>query len=234
MVGSCVCVSQLQTYSCPAVPRSGHQGVNSDILSNCIILLSMLTADVIFHRSVLIIRAWFSQRGPTWYLRPFAIGLSISLHTSPAFCTSELFKKEENEKEGCSYVSCPMEHGRHQLRKNLHEVLTGKVGRSTELEHKDLTFMFLSALLPPLYDHFGLTAWCFNVLINSSRPCSHYRYVPCSSSRWVDLVNACQRWNSKYTKFMLQCISQKTSLNIKKSIFFKTKHCTKFIFFFIF
>lgn len=102
-----MCVSQLHTDSSPAVLRSGHQGVNSDILSNCIILLSMLTADVIFHRSVLIIRARFSQRGPTWCLRPFAIGLGIFFHTSPAFCTPELFKRKK-KKERYSYISLLM------------------------------------------------------------------------------------------------------------------------------
>lgn len=50
--------------SSPAVPGWGHLGVRSDILSNCIILLSMLTGYVIFHRSVPIIRAWLSQRDP--------------------------------------------------------------------------------------------------------------------------------------------------------------------------
>lgn len=45
-------------------------GVRSDILSNCIILLSMLTGDVIFHRSVPIIRARLSRKRPTWCLWP--------------------------------------------------------------------------------------------------------------------------------------------------------------------
>lgn len=48
----------------PTVPRWGHLGLKSDILSNCIILLSMLMGYVIFHRSVPIIRAWLSQRDP--------------------------------------------------------------------------------------------------------------------------------------------------------------------------
>lgn len=46
------------------VPGWGHPGVRSDILSNCIILLSMLKGYVIFHRSLPIIRAWLSQRDP--------------------------------------------------------------------------------------------------------------------------------------------------------------------------
>lgn len=50
--------------SCSTVAGWGHLGVRSDILSNCIILLSMLTGYVIFHRSVPIIRARLSQRDP--------------------------------------------------------------------------------------------------------------------------------------------------------------------------
>lgn len=49
----------------PPVPGAGHLGVRSDILSNCIILLNMLTGYVIFHRSVPIIRAQLSHRDPT-------------------------------------------------------------------------------------------------------------------------------------------------------------------------
>lgn len=60
----CVITPWLQTRPLPQCQYGGHLGVSSDILSNCIILLSMLTGYVIFHRSVRIIRAWLSQRDP--------------------------------------------------------------------------------------------------------------------------------------------------------------------------
>lgn len=52
-------------------------GVNSHILSNCIILLSVLTGWVIFHRSVLVIKALLPHRDPPDVCDLFAIGLGI-------------------------------------------------------------------------------------------------------------------------------------------------------------
>lgn len=73
----CVITSRLQTPYLLLCQDGGHLGVVSDILSNCIILLSMLTGYVIFHRSVPIIRARLSWKDPPDVCGPFTIGLSI-------------------------------------------------------------------------------------------------------------------------------------------------------------
>lgn len=73
----CIITSRLQTPRLLLCQDGGHLGVRSDILSNCIILLSMLTGYVIFHRSVPIIRAQLSWKDPPDVCDPFAIGLSI-------------------------------------------------------------------------------------------------------------------------------------------------------------
>lgn len=52
--------------------------MRSDILSNCIILLSMLTGYVIFHRSAPIIRARLSRKEPPDACDPSAIGLGAA------------------------------------------------------------------------------------------------------------------------------------------------------------
>lgn len=59
------CYHSLVVDASPAlVGRGGHLGVKSDILSYYIILLGMFIGYAIFHRSVPIIRAQHSQRGP--------------------------------------------------------------------------------------------------------------------------------------------------------------------------
>lgn len=71
--------------SSPAVPEWGHLGVRSDILSNCIILLSMLTGYVIFRRSVPIIRARLSQRDPPDVSDLLQLDLVFPSKTLPAW-----------------------------------------------------------------------------------------------------------------------------------------------------
>lgn len=68
----------LQTPRLLLCQDGGHLGVRSDILSNCIILLSMLTGYVKFYRSVPIIRAQLSRKDPPDVCDPFAIGLGAA------------------------------------------------------------------------------------------------------------------------------------------------------------
>lgn len=74
----CLITGRLQTPRLLLCQDGGHLGVRSDILSNCIILLSMLTGYVIFHRSVPIIRARLSRKDPPDVCDPFAIGLGAA------------------------------------------------------------------------------------------------------------------------------------------------------------
>lgn len=80
---SCLITGWLQTPRLLPCQDGGHLGVRSDILSNCIILLSMLTGYVIFHRSAPIIRAQLSRKDPPDVCDPFAIGLGAA-PTNPA------------------------------------------------------------------------------------------------------------------------------------------------------
>lgn len=75
---SCLITGWLQTPRLLLCQDGGHLGVRSDILSNCIILLSMLTGYVIFHRSAPIIRAQLSRKDPPDVCDPFAIGLGAA------------------------------------------------------------------------------------------------------------------------------------------------------------
>lgn len=77
---ACLITGWLQTPRLLLCQDGGHLGVRSDILSNCIILLSMLTGYVIFHRSVPIIRARLSRKDPPDVCDPFAIGLGPPTH----------------------------------------------------------------------------------------------------------------------------------------------------------
>lgn len=75
---TCLITGWLQTPRLLLCQDGGHLGVRSDILSNCIILLSMLTGYVIFHRSAPIIRARLSQKDPPDVCDPCAIGLGAA------------------------------------------------------------------------------------------------------------------------------------------------------------
>lgn len=92
----CLITGWLQTPRLLLCQDGGHLGVRSDILSNCIILLSMLTGDVIFHRSAPIIRARLSRKDPPDVRDPFAIGLGAAATnpaTSKPYADSVLAKK---------------------------------------------------------------------------------------------------------------------------------------------
>lgn len=75
---ACLITGLLQTPRLLLCQDRGHLGLRSDILSNCIILLSMLTGYVIFHRSAPIIRAWLSRKDPPDVCDPCAIGLGAA------------------------------------------------------------------------------------------------------------------------------------------------------------